>query len=277
MNNAFEVVAEPNRRRILELLCERERPVGDLVHELALSQPTVSKHLRVLRDAGVVDIRRNTATAYYRLVPEPLVEIDDWLTPFRENGRAASTALGENPPRRDGGPMTERSWERSPREGDGYVVRFERHLAPSPGEGVAGVDRVGAPRGTGCRATSWASAGLVPRSSCRSGRSTSSATASRRRPSTAASSCGTRRRCSSGGGRPTGCAGSSTRSTAVRVLGASPRGWARTARARRTRRPATTCASPISRSCSTPARRRRWSTPTRRPWRCATRPRYAAT
>ena len=84
MSNAFEVVAEPNRRRILELLCERERPVGDLVDELALSQPAVSKHLRVLRDAGVVDVRRDAQRRLYRLVPEPLVEIDDWLTPFRE-------------------------------------------------------------------------------------------------------------------------------------------------------------------------------------------------
>ncbi len=84
MSNAFEVVAEPNRRRILELLCVRERPVGDLVHELALSQPAVSKHLRVLREAGVVDVRRDAQRRLYRLVPEPLVEIDDWLTPFRE-------------------------------------------------------------------------------------------------------------------------------------------------------------------------------------------------
>lgn len=84
MSNAFDVVAEPNRRRILELLCERERPVGDLVRELALSQPAVSKHLRVLREAGVVDVRREAQRRLYRLVPEPLVEIDDWLTPFRE-------------------------------------------------------------------------------------------------------------------------------------------------------------------------------------------------
>jgi DNA-binding transcriptional ArsR family regulator len=58
--------------------------VGDLVDELALSQPAVSKHLRVLRDAGLVDVRRDAQRRLYRLVPEPLVEIDDWLVPFRD-------------------------------------------------------------------------------------------------------------------------------------------------------------------------------------------------
>ncbi len=84
MSTAFEVVAEPHRRRILELLRDSERPVGDLVDELALSQPSVSKHLRVLRDAGLVDVRHDAQRRVYRLVPEPLVEIDEWLTPFRE-------------------------------------------------------------------------------------------------------------------------------------------------------------------------------------------------
>ncbi len=84
MSTAFEVVAEPHRRRILELLRNSDRPVGDLVDELALSQPSVSKHLRVLRDAGLVDVRHDAQRRVYRLVPEPLVEIDEWLTPFRE-------------------------------------------------------------------------------------------------------------------------------------------------------------------------------------------------
>ena len=81
---AFEVVAEPSRRRILELLRDDDRPVNDLVDSLGLSQPAVSKHLRVLRDAGLVDVRRDAQRRIYRLVPEPLVEIDDWLTPFRQ-------------------------------------------------------------------------------------------------------------------------------------------------------------------------------------------------
>ena len=84
VSTAFEVVAEPNRRRILEVLRRGERPVNDLVDELAMAQPAISKHLRVLRDAGLVDVRRDAQRRFYRLVPEPLIEIDDWLTPFRE-------------------------------------------------------------------------------------------------------------------------------------------------------------------------------------------------
>ena len=80
----FEVLAEPNRRRILDLLCERERPVGDLVRALAVSQPAVSKHLRVLRDAGLVDVRVDAQRRLYRVRPEPLQTIDEWLAPYRE-------------------------------------------------------------------------------------------------------------------------------------------------------------------------------------------------
>jgi DNA-binding transcriptional ArsR family regulator len=84
MGNAFDVIAEPSRRRILEVLRAGERPVSDLVAELAMAQPAVSKHLRVLRDAGLVAVHQDAQRRIYRLVPEPLVEIDDWLTPFRE-------------------------------------------------------------------------------------------------------------------------------------------------------------------------------------------------
>jgi|SRR5688500_9208767 DNA-binding transcriptional ArsR family regulator len=87
MATTFEVVAEPSRRRILQALQRGERPVGDLVDELGLAQPAVSKHLRVLRDAGLVAVRQDAQRRVYRLVPEPLVEIDDWLTPFREAWR----------------------------------------------------------------------------------------------------------------------------------------------------------------------------------------------
>jgi DNA-binding transcriptional ArsR family regulator len=79
----FEVVAEPNRRRILDLLLDGERPVGDLVRELAVSQPAVSRHLRVLRDAGLVDVRSDAQRRLYRVRPEPLRVIDDWLAPYR--------------------------------------------------------------------------------------------------------------------------------------------------------------------------------------------------
>src|SRR5919197_6222122 len=83
MVTAFEVLAEPNRRRILDLLRERERPVGDLVGGLGVSQPAVSKHLRVLRDAGLVEARIDAQRRVYRLQPEMLRELDRWLTPYR--------------------------------------------------------------------------------------------------------------------------------------------------------------------------------------------------
>ena len=79
----FDVVAEPNRRRLLDLLRGGERSVGELVDELGISQPAVSKHLRVLRDAGLVDVTASAQRRLYRLRPEPLREIDDWLTPYR--------------------------------------------------------------------------------------------------------------------------------------------------------------------------------------------------
>lgn len=81
--DAFAVLADPNRRRILDLLRARERPVGELVDALAVSQPTVSKHLRVLRDAGVVEARVDAQRRLYRVRPGPLREIDAWLEPYR--------------------------------------------------------------------------------------------------------------------------------------------------------------------------------------------------
>jgi DNA-binding transcriptional ArsR family regulator len=80
----FAVVAEPTRRRILDLLRERARSVGELVDQLGLSQPGVSKHLRVLREAGLVAVRRDAQRRWYELRPEPLEEIDDWLEPYRQ-------------------------------------------------------------------------------------------------------------------------------------------------------------------------------------------------
>jgi len=80
---AFEALAEPTRRRILDLLRDAERPVGELVGELAMAQPAVSKHLRVLRDAGLVDVRADAQRRLYRLRLEPLQEIEAWLAPYR--------------------------------------------------------------------------------------------------------------------------------------------------------------------------------------------------
>jgi DNA-binding transcriptional ArsR family regulator len=82
--DAFAALAEPNRRRILDLLAERERPVGELVDALAVSQPAVSKHLRVLREAGVVESRVDAQRRLYRVRAEPLRDIDAWLARYRE-------------------------------------------------------------------------------------------------------------------------------------------------------------------------------------------------
>jgi DNA-binding transcriptional ArsR family regulator len=79
----FDVLAEPTRRRILDLLLDRERPVGELVEKLKLSQPGVSKHLRVLRDAGLVSVRTEAQRRIYGVRPEPLEEVAEWLEPYR--------------------------------------------------------------------------------------------------------------------------------------------------------------------------------------------------
>jgi DNA-binding transcriptional ArsR family regulator len=80
----FEVLAEPTRRRILDLLLDGERAVGDLVKRLKLSQPGVSKHLRVLRDAGLVSVRIEAQRRIYGIRPEPLAEVAEWLEPYRK-------------------------------------------------------------------------------------------------------------------------------------------------------------------------------------------------
>ena len=83
MGTAFEVIAEPNRRAILNLLVTSEQSVGEIERHLGLPQPAVSKHLRVLRDAGFVEATVDEQRRLYRLKPEPLQEIDAWLAPFR--------------------------------------------------------------------------------------------------------------------------------------------------------------------------------------------------
>jgi len=92
----FEVLAEPRRREILDLLRAGERPVGELVEELRLSQPAVSKHLKVLRDAGLVEVRQDAQRRWYRLRLAPLVEIDAWLEPYRDLWRDRLDALEEH-------------------------------------------------------------------------------------------------------------------------------------------------------------------------------------
>jgi len=78
------VLAEPNRRRILDLVRDRERPVGELVDQLRLSQPAVSKHLRILREAGLVEVRVDAQRRMYRVNPLPLRDLDAWLAPYRK-------------------------------------------------------------------------------------------------------------------------------------------------------------------------------------------------
>jgi DNA-binding transcriptional ArsR family regulator len=80
---ALQVLAEPRRVAILELLRDGERPVGDLVGRLGVSQPAVSKHLRVLKDAGLVESRVDAQRRLYRIRPEPLADLDEWLAPYR--------------------------------------------------------------------------------------------------------------------------------------------------------------------------------------------------
>jgi len=83
MSSAFEVLAEPARRRILDLLLVRPRLVGELTEALGLSQPGTSKHLKVLREAGLVRVRPEAQRRWYELRPEPLAELDAWLAPYR--------------------------------------------------------------------------------------------------------------------------------------------------------------------------------------------------
>lgn len=89
----FEVLADAHRRSILDRLREDEQSVGDLVEVLGVSQPAVSKHLRVLREAGLVQVRADAQRRLYRLRPEPLRALDEWLAPYRELWAASLDAL----------------------------------------------------------------------------------------------------------------------------------------------------------------------------------------
>jgi DNA-binding transcriptional ArsR family regulator len=83
VHSIFEVLAEPHRRQILELLREGERAAGDLVDRLAIAQPTVSKHLKLLREHGLVSVRQDAQRRVYQLRAEPLRELEAWLAPYR--------------------------------------------------------------------------------------------------------------------------------------------------------------------------------------------------
>jgi len=93
VESVFEVIAEPNRRAILSLLVSSEQSVGEIEGQLHMTQPTLSKHLRVLRDAGFVESTVDAQRRVYRLRPEPLREVDAWLAPFRRFWSAHLDAL----------------------------------------------------------------------------------------------------------------------------------------------------------------------------------------
>jgi DNA-binding transcriptional ArsR family regulator len=93
MASAFEIIAEPNRRAILSLLISSHRSVGEIEHQLHMPQPTVSKHLRVLREAGFVESTVDAQRRLYQLKPGPLQEVDAWLAQFRRFWSAHIDAL----------------------------------------------------------------------------------------------------------------------------------------------------------------------------------------
>ena len=101
METAFEIIAEPNRRAILSLLVSSQQSVGEIERQLRMTQPMVSKHLRVLREGGFVESLVDAQRRLYRLKPEPFQELDDWLVPFRRFWSAHLDALERHLDRMD--------------------------------------------------------------------------------------------------------------------------------------------------------------------------------
>jgi len=95
MESIFQALTDPTRRHILDLLRERPRLVGELVDQLKISQPLMSKHLRVLREAGLVQVRQDAQRRWYELRPEPLAEVDAWLSSYRQLWEARLDRLDE--------------------------------------------------------------------------------------------------------------------------------------------------------------------------------------
>jgi DNA-binding transcriptional ArsR family regulator len=108
MESVFAILAEPNRRAILSLLAASQQSVGELERRLRMPQPAVSKHLRVLREAGVVEATVDAQRRLYRLKPEPLHEVDAWLAPFRRFWSIQVDALARHLDRMDRSPRTKR-------------------------------------------------------------------------------------------------------------------------------------------------------------------------
>src|ERR1051325_4375269 len=120
VESVFEIIAEPNRRAILSLLISSEQTVGEIERQLRMPQPTVSKHLRVLREAGFVESTVDGQRRLYRLKPEPLQEVDAWLAPFRRFWSAHIDALERHLDRMEESTPTKRKTagrRRSPKRG----------------------------------------------------------------------------------------------------------------------------------------------------------------
>ena len=111
----FEIIAEPNRRAILSLLVSSQLPVGEIERQLQMPQPTVSKHLRVLREAGFVESTVDAQRRLYRLRPEPFQEVDAWLEQFRRFWSAHVDALERHLDRMDASTAVKTPTKRKPR------------------------------------------------------------------------------------------------------------------------------------------------------------------
>ena len=151
----LDVIAEPTRRRILDHVREHDRSVGELVRLTGMHQPGVSRHLRVLRDAGLVDVRTDAQRRIYRLRAEPLAELDAWLTPYRAHWSSRlsprTAPRPHEPAAHEGHEMTpspsgrRSGWHhRTDRDGRGAPLRTP--APPSGGRGVGGDHRTGAAR-----------------------------------------------------------------------------------------------------------------------------------
>lgn len=110
----LEALAEPTRRQILDAVRRDERSVGELVEIVGMHQPGISRHLRVLRDAGLVHVRRDAQRRLYRLRPEPLQELDEWLEPFRREWSHRLDDLERHLERTAAAPTTARPPEKTP-------------------------------------------------------------------------------------------------------------------------------------------------------------------
>jgi DNA-binding transcriptional ArsR family regulator len=115
MESVFEIIAEPNRRAILSLLVSSEQSVGEIERQLRMTQPAVSKHLRVLREAGFVESRVDAQRRLYQLKPEPFQEVDMWLAQFRRFWSAHLDALERHLDRMDQSTPTKRKTRKSRR------------------------------------------------------------------------------------------------------------------------------------------------------------------